>query len=275
MDLIQLSELAIEAALAAGKHIQQYIGEDVLVENKVAGSGYASQVVTKVDRESEAIILERLLPSCHEFGIALLSEETEDDGGRFEKDFFWCVDPMDGTLAFINRHPGFSVSIALLSRAGVPQIGVVYDPSSETLYHAIKGHGAFKDRQAFELKYSKNQLTYVTDRKLIDTPRFAEIEQLLKEQAEGLGIKEIKEISGSGAVLNAILVLENGPACMLKMPKKAKGGGSIWDYAATVCIYQELALEATNFQGGSLNLNPKGGTFMNKQGVCFKNLGVE
>ena len=86
-----------------------------------------------------------------------------------------------------------------------------------------------------------------------------------------LGLNGIWEISGGGAVLNALLVLENGPACMLKFPKKESGGGSIWDYAATSCIYRELGLPATNFAGERLDLNRKDGTFMNHQGVFFDN----
>jgi 3'-phosphoadenosine 5'-phosphosulfate (PAPS) 3'-phosphatase len=72
--------------------------------------------------------------------------------------------------------------------------------------------------------------------------------------------------------LNGIHVLENGPACMLKLPKKESGGGSIWDFAATACIFQELGLPATNFEGGRLDLNRKDGTFMNHQGVFYGNL---
>jgi len=65
--------------------------------------------------------------------------------------------------------------------------------------------------------------------------------------------------------------LENGPAMMLKFPKKEKGGGSIWDYAATACIYNELGFPATNFNGEKLDLNKKGDAFMNHEGVCFSN----
>ena len=82
-------------------------------------------------------------------------------------------------------------------------------------------------------------------------------------------INGIKEIAGSGAVLNGILVLANRPACMLKLPKKENGGGSIWDFAALACIYQELGLPATNFAGERLDLNRIEGTFMNHQGVYF------
>jgi len=257
MDLILLTNIAIKAALSAGKVIQKYMNEDVLVEKKQGGTSYASQVVT---------------PTCDEFDIALLSEETEDDGSRFEKDFFWCIDPMDGTLAFINKRPGFSVSIALIAKDGTPCIGVVFDPSTDTLYHAIKGKGAFKNGSPWEIKNTNDHLTYVTDRKLKDTPRAAEIEQLLNENVEKLNLTEVKEIDGSGSVLNGILVLENGPACMLKFPKKETGGGSIWDFAATACIYQELGLPATDFEGEKLDLNKKGGTFMNQAGVFYGNL---
>ena len=272
MDLSQLNNIAIKAALSAGKVIQKYMNDDVKVEKKKGGTSYASQVVTAVDLECEKVILSHLLPTCDEFDLALLSEETEDDGSRFEEDFFWCIDPMDGTLAFINKQPGFSVSIALIARDGTPHIGVVFDPSTNTLYHAIKGNGAFKNGSPWEIKHKNRHLTYVTDRKLKDTPRAAEIESLLNENVEKLSVNAVKEISGAGSVLNGILVLENGPACMLKLPKKESGGGSIWDFAATACIYQELGLPATNFEGGRLDLNREDGTFMNQEGVFYANL---
>ena len=272
MDLLQLSSIAIKAALAAGKIIQHHMNEEVSVEKKKGGASYASQVVTAVDIACETVILSHLLPTCAEFELALLSEETEDDGSRFEKDFFWCIDPMDGTLAFINQQPGFSVSIALIAKDGTPYIGVVFDPSTDTLYHAIKGNGAFKNGRPWEMKHTNNYLTYVTDRKLKDTPRVAEIEKLLHENIEKLNLNGLKEMAGAGAVLNAIHVLENGPACMLKLPKKEIGGGSVWDFAATTCIYQELGLPATNFEGRRLDLNRRDGTFMNHEGVFYANL---
>lgn len=272
MNLSQLNKIAIKAALAAGKVIQKNINNEVKVEKKKGGSSYASQVVTAVDIECEKVILSHLIPTCDEFDLALLSEETEDNGSRFKEDFFWCVDPMDGTLAFINGHPGFSVSIALIAKDGTPYIGVVFDPSTDTLYHAIKGNGAFKNGIPWKIKHRNNHLTYVTDRKLKDTPRAAEIERLLHEHVKKLSLNGVREIAGAGSVLNGILVLENGPACMLKFPKKESGGGSIWDFAATACIYQELGFSATNFEGGRLDLNRKDGTFMNQEGIFYANL---
>lgn len=272
MDLLQLNNIAIKAAFSAGEIIQQHMNDDVLVEQKKGGTSYASQIVTEVDRACETAILSHLLPTCDEFGLALLSEEREDDGSRFKEDFFWCIDPMDGTLPFINKQPGFSVSIALIAKDGTPYIGVVFDPSTDTLYYAVRGHGAYRNDSPWEIKHTNDHLTYVTDRKLKDTPQAAKIETLLNEKVKKLGLNGVKEIAGAGSVLNGILVLENGPACMLKLPKKESGGGSIWDFAATACIFQELGLPATNFEGGRLDLNTKVGTFMNHQGIYYANL---
>ncbi|GAB1855302.1 inositol monophosphatase family protein [Flavobacteriaceae bacterium MHTCC 0001] len=275
MDLEYLTSVAIEAALSAGKIIQKYMNEEIAVEQKKGGSTYASQVVTKVDRECESIILSYLESTCKTFDIGLLSEETQDDGSRFEKDCFWCIDPMDGTLAFIKKQPGFSVSIALIAKDGTPIIGVVFDPNTENLYHAIKGKGAFKNKKSWTIKNTNDYLTYTTDKKLKDTPKSDEIESILNIHQTDLGLKSVKEISGKGAVMCAISVLENGPACFLKPPKKDIGGGSIWDYAATACIYNELGLPAKTFIGTSLDLNKRNSSFMNESGIYYSNLNLD
>ena len=272
MDFLKLTDTAIAAAIAAGRIIQQHMNDDVEAIKKDAGTSTASQVVTAVDMAAEKEILSHLLPTREVFGLGLLSEEIEDDGSRFEAGYFWCIDPMDGTLPFINKQPGFSVSIALIAKDGTPHIGVVMDPTTNTLYHAIKGEGAFKNGEPWEITHTNKHLTYVTDRSLKDTPRVAEIQNLLDEQVKKMNLKGIKELAGAGSVMNAIRVLENGPACMLKFPKKEQGGGSIWDFAATACIYNELGLPATNFTGGRLDLNSKESTFMNQGGIFFGNL---
>lgn len=271
MDFLYLKTIATKAALAAGKIMQQYMDEDIAVERKDSGSSYASQVVTAADKECEAMILSYVLPTCQEFNLALLSEEREDDKSRLEKDFFWCIDPIDGTLPFIEKRPGFSVSIALVARDGTPYIGVVFDPSTNTLYHAVRGNGVYKNEELWEVRRDHNYLTYVTDKTLKNNPQAAKIKRLLRDRATALGLYEIKEIAGAGSVLNGIYVLENGPACMLKLPKKDLGGGSIWDFAATACFYHELGLTATDFEGDALDLNREDDTFMNHQGVFYAN----
>jgi fructose-1,6-bisphosphatase/inositol monophosphatase family enzyme len=272
MNLEHLNQIGIEAAVAAGRVIQQHMDDVVSVEQKEAGTSRASQVVTEVDRACERAIFRHILPTCEAFDLALLSEETEDDGSRFRKDYFWCIDPLDGTLPFTEQRPGFSVSIALVARDGTPFLGIVYDPVTETLYHARKGKGVYKNDSPWQLPPPSDYLTYVTDRRLRDTPRVDEIKALLHESAVKLGLIGYRELSGAGSVLNAIRVLENRPALMLKFPKKEKGGGSIWDFAATACLFQELGLPATNFAGGRLDLNREEGTFMHREGVYYEHL---
>lgn len=270
MNLLPLKETAIEAAYAAGRIIKSYMDQEIHVEEKDAGSNYASQVVTKADKECEEEILSYLLPTCEKYDLALLTEETEDDGSRFEKDYFWCVDPIDGTLAFIQNRPDFSISIALVSREGEPVIGVIYDPSTETLYHAAKGHGVYKNDAPWDLPAPNDYLTHVTDKPLTDTSRPDELMQLLHNKVGELDVSGLKVIEGGGSVLNAIKVLKNPPACMIKYPKKATGGGSLWDFASTACLFHELGFRATNFEGDPLDLNREDSTFMHHEGVYYE-----
>ena len=112
-------------------------------------------------------------------------------------------------------------------------------------------------------------MTYVTDKKLSKTPNKTKILAILDDKISSLKLPKFKEIAGAGAVLNAILVVENAPAIFLKLPKKEKGGGSLWDFAATSCIFNELGLRASPFNGSKLNLNPKETSFMNTEGIYF------
>ncbi|MBT3468503.1 MAG: inositol monophosphatase, partial [Opitutae bacterium] len=128
MNLKELTTHAVQAAREAGELIRSYQDREVEVLHKEGGDTYASQVVTEVDRKAQDAILQILGPPCEEFDLAVLTEESEDDGSRFEKKFFWCIDPMDGTLPFIRKEPGYSVSIGLVAKDGSPRIGVVYDP---------------------------------------------------------------------------------------------------------------------------------------------------
>jgi fructose-1,6-bisphosphatase/inositol monophosphatase family enzyme len=272
MDWKPLLETGQQAALAAGKIIRDRMEDHVPVKAKRGGTSYASQIVTEVDHACEAAIWKHLEPSCMEHGFAFLSEESEDNRERLVKPYFWCVDPMDGTLPFVERRHGFSVSLALVSRDGQPCIGIVYDPCTETLYHAAQGMGAFKNGLRLVPQRDNPYLTYVTDKPLEAAPGAAAIQARLDRWVEAYGLSGIQALTGAGAVLNAISVLERGPACMMKAPKPDDGGGSLWDFAATACIFQELGLPATNFAGGPLDLNRRESTFMNHEGVLFAHL---
>ena len=60
-------------------------------------------------------------------------------------DRVWVVDPIDGTHNFLRGVRYYCVSIAYVEN-GRPQIGVVYDPESDELFHASRGDGAWCQR---------------------------------------------------------------------------------------------------------------------------------
>ena len=94
-------------------------------------------IVTEVDHQSETFLLgeiQRLFP-----GHQIVSEEAGLLPGRDIDQ--WYVDPLDGTVNYAHGIPIFSVSIAY-ARAGVVNLGVVYDPMRDELFSAERGQGA-------------------------------------------------------------------------------------------------------------------------------------
>lgn len=104
----------------------------------------ADDVVTVADRDAELILadgLARLLPEA-----AIVGEEAAHADStlldRLGDALCWIVDPIDGTNNFAFGKPPFGIMIAL-SQAGETVAGWIYDPLSDRLCHAHKGHGAY------------------------------------------------------------------------------------------------------------------------------------
>lgn len=267
-ELEELAELAVAAATAAAQMISRSRPQDV--QHKAGGDSPASQVVTEIDRRSEDLILEGLAPTLKPFELGLLAEEHDDNGSRFESDYFWCVDPLDGTLPFIEGTPGYAVSIALVGNDGIPWIGVIVDPVEATVFHAIRGVGAFRNREPWsgDPQPRGEVLSVFADRSFVAADDHDEVFADLERAADDLGLRGVQLHTTGGAVMNACNVLTSGPACYFKLPKPA-GGGSLWDFAATACLAREVGAVATDIHGDPLDLNRPDSTFMNHRGVLF------
>ena len=268
-NLNHLCSIAIEAAQQASEYIASSVNSDFTIESKDGGESYASQIFTEVDLKSQEIILSHIRGTISEFDLGLLTEESEDNNSRFTKDYFWCIDPLDGTLPFTESTPGYSVSIALVSKSGIPVIGVIADPTTNNIYHAITKQGAFKNNKPWVLELPKTKLTLVCDRSFLKHSKFQNTVEKLDSLAKQQNLNGTALIHQGGAAMNAIWVIENQPACYIKYPKNTPGGGSLWDYAASTCIFNELDVYATNFFGKKLDLNRKDSTFMNHEGAIF------
>jgi myo-inositol-1(or 4)-monophosphatase len=132
-----LLALAIGLAREAGALQRERYETALTIDTKSA----AVDLVTEVDRGCEALIVEALEAKRPRDGI--LGEEgseREPNGSAWR----WIVDPLDGTTNYAHGYPRFCVSIGV-ECDGVRELGVVYDPLMNELYHAARAAGAFRN----------------------------------------------------------------------------------------------------------------------------------
>ncbi|GIS29167.1 MAG: hypothetical protein CM15mP130_1970 [Verrucomicrobiota bacterium] len=67
-------------------------------------------------RKAQDAILEILKPTCDEYDFALLTEESEDDHSRFQKEYFGVLIRWMARFPFTRKEPGIPGSIALVSK---------------------------------------------------------------------------------------------------------------------------------------------------------------
>ncbi|WP_420582546.1 3'(2'),5'-bisphosphate nucleotidase CysQ family protein, partial [Reichenbachiella sp.] len=126
MNLQPLLEIAKTAAINAAEEILKiYESGDFSIEAKADDSP-----LTKADQASHLAIVAEL-EKTH---LPILSEEGRDISYEERKDwdYFWMIDPLDGTKEFIKRNGEFTVNIALIHN-GEPILGVVQVPVQHKL----------------------------------------------------------------------------------------------------------------------------------------------
>jgi 3'(2'), 5'-bisphosphate nucleotidase len=145
IDIKKITQIARDAGAA----IMKIYSQPFDVEHKDDKSP-----LTLADQESNKIILEGLEKYYSE--IPYISEETKqipyEDRKNWE--YFWLIDPLDGTKEFIKKNDEFTVNIALI-HDGIPELGVVYLPAKKVLFYAVKDQGSFKVEQDGESKKIK------------------------------------------------------------------------------------------------------------------------
>ena len=145
LDKINLKDI-VHIAKEAGDAIMEIYERDFTIEYKDDKSP-----LTEADLKSNEIIcnaLATLYPN-----IPILSEENKEVlyADRKDWDFFWLIDPIDGTKEFIKKTGEFTVNIALIYKDR-PVLGVVYAPVLEDMYFSKKDMGAYKNDERLPLK---------------------------------------------------------------------------------------------------------------------------
>jgi len=261
----ELMGAARAACLAAGRFIQANCGRPLEVSSKGFVSK-AADVVTEIDIQAQAIILDTLKPTLERYDLGVLAEEGEQDESRLQKHAFWTIDPLDGTQYFIEGKPGYATSIALVSRSGEPILGVVYDPVHDQLYEAVSGRGVTLNGLPLASAVQSGEGTATTlfaDRSLSTYPQYQPFSERFDVRYFG------------GAVLNALQLLTEPSSVYMKAPKTTRGGCAIWDLAAVALMVEESAGSVCFYGGSPLHLNRSENIFFHDVGFIFTSADVE
>lgn len=135
VDGAALVDLATDVGEAAAALLSDGLGR---ARTMVATKSSGTDMVTEVDRASEALIVERLLAARPDDG--LLGEEGSERAGS--SGVTWVIDPLDGTTNYLWGIPHWAVSIAAVGPDG-GLAAVVLDPCSGECFAAGRGLGAW------------------------------------------------------------------------------------------------------------------------------------
>lgn len=132
----------LRAAKRAGEAILEVYDSDFAVGHKDDKSP-----LTLADKRSHEIIagvLEQTI-TVNNSTVPILSEEGRDIpyDERKEWEYFWLVDPLDGTKEFVRRNGEFTVNIALIHKHK-PVLGIIYIPVKDVFYFAAINFGTYK-----------------------------------------------------------------------------------------------------------------------------------
>jgi len=219
----------------AGALVMVYFRQHVKVEYK--GD---VDLVTVADRESEALILERIRERFPTHDV--IGEE----GTRIEtgSEYKWYVDPLDGTTNFAHGYPVFCISLAV-ERRGQRIAGVIYDPTRDEMFVAELGAGARLNGAAIQVSSTSR----------------------LEECLVGTGFPSRKRHKNPNIYFYHQLTLRThgvrrAGSAALDLCNVASGRYEAfwefnlnpWDTAAGVLIVQEAGGRVTDFSGGEFQI---------------------
>lgn len=221
LNIINIKDIKSIAKLA-GDEIMKIYRQDFEVEYKDDKSP-----LTQADLKANEVIcnsLEKLYPN-----IPIMSEENKqtDYNERKDWEYYWCIDPIDGTKEFIKKNDEFTVNIALIHNS-TPVLGVVYAPAIDKMYIAKKGEGAFLNGQKLPLNINDNKKD-----KLYVVASKSHLSQETQEFINNLDTKEIEQVS-KGSSLKLCMVATGEADIYPRLAPTME-----WDTAAADAIVRE------------------------------------
>lgn len=220
MNLSECLDAAKQVSLLAGYKLKNSFSEP---QQLVISLG--RDIKLEIDKEIEEFIKEEL----NRFGYGFLGEETGRDINEGEE-FFWVIDPLDGTSNFYRNIPICANSIALMDTNLNVHLAVVNNFLDNKLYYASANNGSFCNDEPLSVSniFKKNESTLMTGipaKSSYSDAEFKEMIQLFQDW------KKIRMIGS--AALSGAWVAEGIADCY-----KEKGI-FIWDIASTMLLVKE------------------------------------
>tara|TARA_B100001564_G_C20656411_1_gene679411 strand:- start:1284 stop:2084 length:801 start_codon:yes stop_codon:yes gene_type:complete len=142
--------IIIRACVKASKSLIRDFGE---LENLQISAKGPGDFVSSSDKKAEKTIIDELQKAHPDYGIM-----TEESGfiNKSNTNNRWIIDPIDGTLNFLNGIPQFAISIAYEEKGEI-KCGVIFDPIKNEMFVAEKGNGAYLNNSRIRVT-KKNKL---------------------------------------------------------------------------------------------------------------------
>ena len=140
--------LIIKTCMKASRSLIRDFGE---IENLQVSTKGPGDFVTSADKRTEKILIEEIQKAHPEHGI--ITEETGIiNKSNVEKK--WIIDPIDGTMNFLNGIPQFAISIAYEEKGEII-CGVIFNPILNEMFVAEKGNGAYLNNSRIRVSNMK------------------------------------------------------------------------------------------------------------------------
>ena len=138
----------IKACMKAAKSLIRDFGE---IENLQVSTKAPGDFVTSADKRTEKILIEELQKVNADYGI--VSEEAGLINKSNNKNK-WIIDPIDGTMNFLNGVPQFAISIGYEEDQEI-KCGVIFNPVTNEMFCAEKGNGAYLNNSRIRVSNKK------------------------------------------------------------------------------------------------------------------------
>lgn len=232
-DLIQIGK-------EAGRKVLEIYNSDA--ENWDVSAKSDDSPLTKADNVANDYICEELkrwYPS-----IPIISEENKEIPYEERKnyEYFWLVDPLDGTKEFIKRNGEFTINIALVKQQEAVS-GLVYTPALGRMFYGEKGNGAFlwdEDGENHPLKVNAFSQKAKNLRLVCSRSHMNEETQNFVDQYED------PQLVSMGSSLKFMLVAEGKADIYPRI-----GPTMEWDTGAAQAIVEEAGGKVLNYEDGT------------------------